>query len=86
MKADIPTGRKFHVTVGASPSTTDGGGISLHNELALVKAALLYGDQAALCSPICTLLLSMAMLGHAGSQAGTCGTVPRVPSDRWTFA
>lgn len=70
MRAGTPTGRKFHITVGASPSPTDRGAISLHNELALVKAALLYGDQAALCSPTCTLLLSMVMLGHSGSQAG----------------
>lgn len=69
MQAGSPDGRKFHVTVGASPSTTYGGGISLKNELELVKAALLYGDQAALCSPTCTMLLSMAMLGHAGAQA-----------------
>ncbi len=34
-----------------------------------MKAALLYGDQAALCSPTCTMLLSVVMLGSAAAQA-----------------
>ena len=70
MEARTAGGRKCHVTVGASPTTTtNGAGISLMNELERVKAALLCGDQAALCSPICTMLLSAVMLGNAAAQA-----------------
>ncbi len=65
----MEAGRKFHITVGAASANTSGGEISLRKEVELVKAALLYGDQAALCSPTCTLVLSMAMLGNAGAQA-----------------
>ena len=53
--------RSFHITVGVAASQRADGTISLEHERELVKAALLYGDRAALCSPTCTILLSMAM-------------------------
>jgi hypothetical protein len=69
MQTNTRGGRTFHVTVGASPTAYNGSGINLSNELELVKAALLYGDQAALCSPTCTMLLSVVMLGNAAAEA-----------------
>ena len=60
--------RTFYITVGAAASPPQGRGISLEHELELVKAALLHGDRAALCSPTCTIVLSLMMLGSAAAQ------------------
>ena len=64
----VPDGHSFHITVGVA-SSAEIGGITLEHELELVKAAVLYGDRASLCSPRCTLVLSIAMLGNAAAQA-----------------
>lgn len=50
----------FHITIGTSSSSTT----RLDGDLRLVKAALLYGDQATLCSPSASLLLSLMGTGN----------------------
>ena len=57
--------KKLHITIGSSPQTTATGQtpkIDLKNDLELVKAALLYGDSAKLCSPVSAALLDLVTL------------------------
>lgn len=52
----------LHITIGAAPQTTQGdqtSKIDLKNDLAMVKAALLYADRAKLCSPVSSALLDI---------------------------
>jgi hypothetical protein len=51
--------RPFHITIGVTPSKV----LCVQNELRLVKAALLYGDKATLCSPSTALLQAVGALG-----------------------
>ncbi|MFN3597041.1 MAG: hypothetical protein ACK41D_07195 [Rubricoccaceae bacterium] len=62
----------FHITIGAAPHVRYGEGIKLDREVQLIKAALLYADEATLCSPASTLLIGMAALGeHAVGNLNT---------------
>jgi hypothetical protein len=47
----------FHITVGATPSTSKG--VSLERELQLLKTALLYGDKVKLCSLSSSFLITL---------------------------
>lgn len=53
-------GQKFHITIGTSPSV----GMDLADDLRLVKAAILYGDKAKLCSAASSLLLMTERFGQ----------------------
>lgn len=64
----MANGKRFHITIGASPESKYGEGISLGREVQLVKAAMLYGDEATLCSPTSVLLLGMASLGQLAAD------------------
>ena len=57
--------KKLHITIGSSPQTTstgEGQKFDLKNDVELVKAALLYGDSAKLCSPASAALLDLVTL------------------------
>lgn len=60
----------LHITVGASHI---GSGISLENELRLIKAGLLYGDKVKLCSLGASFIVTLAQAGHLskGEQIST---------------
>lgn len=51
---------KFHITIGAAPH----GSTNLEHDLRMVKAALLYGDAAKLCSPTSSIMLQVLVLGE----------------------
>jgi hypothetical protein len=48
---------QLHITIGSTPQVGDlfKPKIDLDNELQMVKAALLYADQATLCSPVASV-------------------------------
>jgi hypothetical protein len=48
--------RNLHITIGSSPATE----LNLQDDMAMVKAALLYGDQVKLCSPTSSMMLMLA--------------------------
>lgn len=57
-------GQDFHITIGTSPSV----GADLTEDLRLVKAAILYGDKAKLCSMASSCVLSMKRFGQMSAD------------------
>lgn len=55
-----PSSKRFEIAIGAATT----GGISLDNELRLLKGALLYGDHVTIHSPTLSMLVMMAGLGE----------------------
>jgi hypothetical protein len=64
-KATPPDRNQFHITIGASPrSPIPPEEVSLEHELQIVKAALLYADEATLYSPTAFLALAVHEVGY----------------------
>lgn len=66
--------RPLRITVGVGPATSPDGPVGFSEDVRLVKAALLYGDAVALCSPAAALVarlvrLEVAAPGTAGQLA-----------------
>lgn len=59
-----PTESDFHIAIGAAPR----GGLSLEEDIRLLKPALLYGDRVTLYSPAATMLAMTAGLGDLSQR------------------
>ncbi len=57
--------RSLHVTIGVGPAPWPDGPVGLSADVRLVKAALLYGDAATLCSPAAALVARLLRLEAA---------------------
>lgn len=56
--------KKFHITIGVSPS----GELNLENDLQMLKAAILYADRVKLCSLTSSMIMTFLAVGELNPQ------------------
>lgn len=65
----IGEGGALHFTIGSAAGHDSSGSLDLHQDLALVKATLLYADRVKLCSPGSSVLSGIAEFQESAPEA-----------------
>jgi hypothetical protein len=67
-KPDRGCGGELHFTIGSAAGHGSSGNLDLSEDLALVKATLLYADRVKLCSPSASVLSGIAEFQEASTE------------------